>query len=222
MDIDAEQLLHSPPQKETGPFRSYTVKKKKTCLHQSSSYLATDEDERRCDDLPVFDKCVFHLVGERSAEGKKSARGSRGGEERGSEGRCEANAVRGKQREDVERHREKKLTELCHAEDGVKENKQEKNKKSETQRAADLTLEDCVLSEPYRGEYGFCLMCLLWQEIKQFTEAAVSYLPLSENHIINSNIVHFLLLNSKPQPELLYSMNHGTSAGVHQLSVVLL
>lgn len=29
MDIDAEQLLHSPPQKETGPFRSYTVKKKK-------------------------------------------------------------------------------------------------------------------------------------------------------------------------------------------------
>lgn len=49
----------------------------KTCLHQSPTYLATEEDERRCDDLPVFDKCVFHLVGERSTE-KKSEREERG------------------------------------------------------------------------------------------------------------------------------------------------
>lgn len=84
MDIDTEQLLHSPSQKEIGPFRSYTALHDdagKTCSHQSTLYLATGEDERRCDDLPVFDKCVFHLVGERSTEGKKSARGSRGGEE---------------------------------------------------------------------------------------------------------------------------------------------
>lgn len=75
MDIDTEQLLHLSisPQEETGLFRSYTLHDdaEKTCLHQSASYLATDEDERRCDDLPVFDKCVFHLVGERSAEEKK-------------------------------------------------------------------------------------------------------------------------------------------------------
>lgn len=51
------------------------------------SYLATGEDERRCDDQPVFDKCVFHLVGEWSAEGKKSERVNRGGEERGSGGK---------------------------------------------------------------------------------------------------------------------------------------
>lgn len=67
-------------------------------MDQSTSYLATDEDERRCDELPVFDKSVFQLIGEQSAEGKKkSARGSRGGEERADEGRCEANALRGKQ-----------------------------------------------------------------------------------------------------------------------------
>lgn len=35
-------------------------------------YLATDEDERWCDELSVFDKCVFQLIGERSAEGEKS------------------------------------------------------------------------------------------------------------------------------------------------------
>lgn len=43
-------------------------------MDQSTSYLATDEDERRCDELPVFDKSVFQLIGERSAEGKKSQR----------------------------------------------------------------------------------------------------------------------------------------------------
>lgn len=66
-------------------------------------YLATGEDERRCDDLPVFDKCVFHLVGERSTDEKKkkSARGSRGGEQRSSEGRREA--VRGNQAHKAER-----------------------------------------------------------------------------------------------------------------------
>lgn len=105
MDIDTEQLLHLPSQKETGPSRSYTAPhddaETLVCI-KAPSYLATDEDERRCDDLPVFDKCVFHLVGERSAGGKKSARGSRGGDERASEGRCEANAVRGKQRGDVQ------------------------------------------------------------------------------------------------------------------------
>lgn len=37
-------------------------------------YLATDEDERRWDDPPVFNKCVFHLVGEESAEEKVSQR----------------------------------------------------------------------------------------------------------------------------------------------------
>ena len=45
-------------------------------MHQSASYLATDEDERRCDDLPVFDKCVFHLVGERSTEEKSQREGT--------------------------------------------------------------------------------------------------------------------------------------------------
>ena len=65
---------------------------KKTCVDQSTSYLATGEDETRCDELPVFDKCVFQLIGERSAEGgdRKSLAQSRGGEERASEGRCEA------------------------------------------------------------------------------------------------------------------------------------
>jgi len=72
-------------------------------LHQSTSYLATEEDERRCDDLPVFDKCVFHLVGEKSTEEKKSARGKRGGEERTSEGRCEANTVKQRDREDQQK-----------------------------------------------------------------------------------------------------------------------
>lgn len=71
-------------------------KEKRTCLDQSASYLATGEDERRCDELPVFDKCVFQLIGERSAEGTKSARGSTGGEERARAGRCEANALRGR------------------------------------------------------------------------------------------------------------------------------
>lgn len=77
----------------------YSYDAENTRLHQSGSYLATDEDERPCDDRPVFDKCVFHLVGERSTEGKKSARGNRGGEERASEGRCEANAVNDSTRE---------------------------------------------------------------------------------------------------------------------------
>lgn len=40
------------------------------CLHRSALYLATDEDARQCDDLPIFGKCVFHLVGEKSTEEK--------------------------------------------------------------------------------------------------------------------------------------------------------
>lgn len=110
----------------------------KTCLDQSTSYLATDEDERRRDELPVFDKCVFQLIGERSAEEKKSARGSRGGEERAREGRCQANALRGKRREDEGsrgRAEEEKLTELC-PRGGVKSKNSTKNNDSKTCQTA--------------------------------------------------------------------------------------
>lgn len=150
MDIDAEQLLHLPSCLRKKPDRSgaiqhYTRRCWKTCLHQSTSYLATDEDERLCDDLSVFDKCVFHLVGERSTEGKKSTRGNRGGEERASEGRCEANTVKKRAREDEqswERHREKRRT--------LPDWKRSKSKNSlsKTWPNANLTLEDRVLSEP--------------------------------------------------------------------------
>lgn len=92
-------------------------------MDQSASYLATGEDERRCDELPVFDKCVFQLIGERSAEGTKSARGSTGGEERARAGRCEANALRGRRRRELRKSAEGgKLRELCLTEEGVKEN----------------------------------------------------------------------------------------------------
>lgn len=44
-----------------------------------ASYLATGEDERRGDDLRVFDKCVFHLVGERRAAERSQRQGTREG-----------------------------------------------------------------------------------------------------------------------------------------------
>lgn len=112
--------------------------------HKSASYLATDEDARRCDDPPVFDKCVFHLVGERSAEGEKSAGGNRGGEERGSEGRREANAVRGKQRGDAQELRKTQGGETDRSRPGWRSKQLIKDLPN-----APLTLEDCVLSEPY-------------------------------------------------------------------------
>lgn len=67
------------------------------------------------DDLPVFDKCVFHLVGERSTE-ERSQREGAGEEKRAPrrEGRKlrEGNGV-SKDTEGWERHKEKKLSELC-------------------------------------------------------------------------------------------------------------
>lgn len=70
------------------PERSWTIEELQhtarwcwpVCLHQSASYLATDEDARRCDHLPVSGKCVFHLVGEKSGEEKGRREGAGQGE----------------------------------------------------------------------------------------------------------------------------------------------
>lgn len=97
----------------------------KSCLRPRASYLATGEDERRCDDLRLFDKSVFHLVGERRKGGRR--RGSRGG----GEGRCEGDGVSGRRADEERQHRAHQRP---------------------PSRAALLTRRDCVfLSEPKTG-----------------------------------------------------------------------
>lgn len=108
-------------------------------MHQSASYLATDEEERPCDDLPVFDKSAFHLVGERRTGGEKSARGKRGGEERASEGRFEANAVKENCRS-WETDREKEIFFFFFLKTA---------RLREKRPYTHLTQRDCVFSEPY-------------------------------------------------------------------------
>jgi len=158
--MDTEQLLHLPSflRDKPGAIQRRRDDAENTRLHQSGSYLATDEDERPCDDRPVFDKCVFHLVGERSTEGKKSARGNRGGEERASEGRCEANAVNDSTREagkdtgGRERGRERKSARL-------RESKESQRIKDLAKRP--LTLPGLCFVRAIQGEYIFRLMWLL-------------------------------------------------------------
>lgn len=79
----AEQLLllRLWPHCLSGSVRPLDDAEQLCFFHPSISILATVEDESRRDDLPVFDKCVFHLIGERSTEGKK-VRGERAGEGR--------------------------------------------------------------------------------------------------------------------------------------------
>lgn len=146
--LDTKQLLLSPPclrkklRRSEAAWKLHDDNRRQTCLHQSASFLATDEDEQRCDDLPVFDKCVFHLIGEKSARGKSRRRNR---EWTAKEGRCEANSLRGTQKKRVaELGRETARPQPTGGGGG------RKRKLQQIWSTARLVHERCVLSEPHR------------------------------------------------------------------------